>query len=78
MNLFPSTDLTDIFNHPSQNIAQCFALKSSFPHFGKDSFPNKNVPQFAMLDNKQSHIHFNLNSVRIVLFVVSCTKIPVD
>ena len=29
---------------------------------------------FAMLDNKQSQIHFKFNSVRVVLFVVSCTK----
>ena len=33
---------------------------------------------FATLDNKQSQIHLNLSSVRVVLFVVNCAKIPVD
>ena len=64
--------------HRAEHCTTCFTMKSSFPHFEKDSFPNKNVPILRCWITNSHRSILNLSNVRVVLFVVSCTKNPVD
>ena len=59
MNSFPSSNLTDVFNHPSQNIAKLvLPWNLHFHILKKIAFQTRTCHNFATLDNKQSQIHF--------------------